>query len=196
MREHVPTSVILEELLAAAPEDGVTLAWLVGSLRERAFGFVMLLLALAGIVPGVAMFVGVLLTIPAIQMMLGREHPIFPRFIAAKRMPTPKITRLVRRLIGPMRRAEKLFHPRWPTPFGATKRGVGLIVLLLAVTILGPLPFSHIIPIFAIVLLSFAYLEEDGVLLCIGFAVAIASLAITLATVWGAIAGADWLDPA
>lgn len=196
MREHVPTSVILEELLAAAPKDGVTLAWLVGSLEERAFGFVLMLMALAGIVPGVAVFVGVLLTIPAIQMMLGRPHPVFPRFIAARRLTTPRIARLIGRLVGPMRRAEKFIHPRWPTPFGATKRAVGAIVLLLAVTILGPLPFSHLIPIFAIMLIAFAYLEGDGILLCAGFAAAIASLAITLATVWGAVAGVDWLDPA
>jgi hypothetical protein len=38
-----------------------------------------------------------------------------------------------------------------------------------------------------IVLLSFAFLEEDGILLGIALAAALTSLAITAATVWGSV---------
>jgi Exopolysaccharide synthesis, ExoD len=44
---------------------------------------------------------------------------------------------------------------------------VGSIILLLAATLLLPLPFSHIIPPLVIMLISFAYLEDEGMLLCI-----------------------------
>jgi hypothetical protein len=50
MKPHVPTSAVLEQLLKEAPPDHVTLAWLTGSLRERSFGLVMLIMALAGLV--------------------------------------------------------------------------------------------------------------------------------------------------
>ena len=43
------------------------------------------------------------------------------------------------------------------------------------------------VPVLVIVLLAFAFLEEDGVLLCIALAAALASLAITAAAVWGAV---------
>jgi hypothetical protein len=36
-------------------------------------------------------------------------------------------------------------------------------------------------------LLAFAYLEEDGILLCIAHVAAMTSLAIAAAAVWGAI---------
>jgi hypothetical protein len=55
----------------------------------------------------------------------------------------------------------------WHTPFEATKRVVGSIIILLAATLLLPLPFSHIIPPLVIMLISFAYLEDEGMLLCI-----------------------------
>jgi hypothetical protein len=61
--------------------------------------------------------------------------------------------------------------------------GLGSIVPLLPVTLLLPLPCSHIIPALVIMLASFAYLEEAGVLLWMSLAAALAPFAITAATV-------------
>ena len=190
----VPTSVVLEELFRDAPPDYVTIAWLIGSLHKRSFGLVMLLIALVGLAPGVSVFIGVLIGFPALQMILGQESPSLPPFIALRRIPTPKIAGLVHRAIPLLKRLETIIHPRWPTPFEATKRGVGLIVLLLAATLIWPFPFSHIIPALVIMLLSFAYLEEDGVLLCISLAAAIISFSITAATVWATVRATGLLE--
>jgi hypothetical protein len=78
---------------------------------------------------------------------------------------------------------EAVIHLRLPTPFEVTKRLIGFIVLLLAATFVSPVPFSQIIPALVIVLISFAYLEEDGVLLCISLVAALVSLSVTAATV-------------
>lgn len=67
---------------------------------------------------------------------------------------------------------EKLVNPRRRTPFEATKRAVGFVILLLGV----------------------AYLEEDSVLLCISLAAAIVSLSITAATVWATVRTAGLVD--
>ena len=191
---HVPTSVVLEELFRDAPPDYVTIAWLIGSLHKRSFGLVMLLIALVGLVPGMSVFIGILLGFPALQMILGQESPSLPRFIALRRIPTPKIARLVHRTIPLLKRLETIIHPRWHTPFEATKRGVGLIILLLAGTLILPFPFSHIIPALVIMLVSFAYLEEDGALLCISLAAALASFSITAATVWATVRATGLLE--
>ena len=191
---RVPTSVVLEELFRDAPPDYVTIAWLIGSLRKRSFGLVMLLIALVGLAPGVSVLIGVLLGFPALQMILGQESPSLPRFISVRRIATPKIAGLVHRAIPLLKRLETIIHPRWPTPFEATKRGVGLIVLLLAATLIWPFPFSHVIPALVIMLLSFAYLEEDGVLLCISLAAAIISFSITAATVWATVRATGLLE--
>lgn len=86
------------------------------------------------------------------------------------------------------------FHPRWGTPFEATKRLVGLIVLLLAASLVSPFPFGHIVPVLALILVSLAYLEEDGALLRISLGAALGSFAITLATVWATIRAPDLLE--
>ncbi|MGA7882240.1 MAG: exopolysaccharide biosynthesis protein [Terrimicrobiaceae bacterium] len=165
MQRHVPTSVILAQLLDEAPRDYVSLAWLIGRFQKRSFGLVMLLLALVGLVPGTGIFIGVLLAFPAAQMLLGRETPTLPRFLATRRIATRHIARLATRTIALFRRMEALIRPRLHTPFQATKRLVGFIVLLLAATLIWPLPLSHIIPALVIMLISFAYLEEDVFLL-------------------------------
>jgi hypothetical protein len=186
MTPRVPTSVVLEELFERAPPD-VTPAWLIANLRERSFGVVLLLMALLGLVPGASGIIGILLAFPALQMMLAREAPVLPRLIVERRLPAAKVRRVGNRIIPLLQHMETVIRPRWPTPFETTKRVVGLVVLLLAATLVWPFPFSHIIPALVIMLLSFAYLEEDGVLLCIALLAALASLSVTAVTVWAAI---------
>lgn len=193
MKARVPTSVVLEELLKDAPPDHVTIAWLMGSLRERSFGVVMLLMALVALVPGASTFIGVLLSVPGFQMILARQNPVLPRFVACRRLPTRRLARLIGRAVPLLRRIERLIRPRWHTPFEATKRVVGLVVLLLGATMLTPLPFAQVLPALVIVMISFAYLEEDGVFLCIALAVALVSLSITAAAVWATVRASDWI---
>lgn len=190
---RVPTSVVLEDLFVRAPHD-VTPAWFIANLRERSFGVVMLLMALLGLVPGASGIVGVLLAFPALQMMLAHKAPVLPRLIVERRLPVTKVRRVGHRILPVLRRLELVIRPRWPTPFEATKRVVGLVVLLLAATLIWPFPFSHIIPALVIMLLSFAYLEEDGVLLCIALLAALVSLSVTGVTVWAAIRTTGWLE--
>jgi hypothetical protein len=190
---HIPTSTVLENLLRKAPADFVTLDWLFGELRERSFGFVMLLMALVALIPGGSTFIGILLIYPAVQMILARPGPTLPRFVAERQVSTARIAAVVARAAAALKRVERFIRPRWRTPFEATKRVVGVVVLALAPTLVWPFPFSHIIPALVIGLLALAYLEEDGVLLCLGLGAAALSLAITGATVWAGIRVADLL---
>ena len=66
-------------------------------------------------------------------------------------------------------------------------RSFGIVMLLLGATLLAPIPFSHVIPALVVMLLAFAFLEEDGVLLYLALAAAVLSLAVTAAAVWGTI---------
>lgn len=187
------TSAVLQQLMIEAPGDTVTIAWLIEALRERSFGLVLLLMGLVALVPGGSTIVGVLLLYPAIQMIAARESPSLPDLIASRRLSTARMTRVSLRAAAMLRWIETFSRPRWQTPFKATKRAVGIIVLLLAPTLVWPFPFSHIIPALVIVLLALAYLEEDGVLLCVALGAAVVSLAITGATVWAGIKVTEWI---
>lgn len=187
---RAPTSVILQSLMRDAPAGEVTFSWIVGHLGERSFGIVMLLVALIGLVPGASTVVGVLLAIPAVQMMLGRAEPLLPGRLARRRLSTARLIRLVQRVVPVLQWLERLVRPRWRDRFALTKRLVGFVILLLSTTLLAPIPFSQVIPILVIMLIAFAFLEEDGLLLGLALVAALGSLAITAAAVWGTVEAA------
>ena len=60
----------------------------------------------------------------------------------------------------------------------------------LRATIIWPFPFGYVVPSLAVMLISFAYLEEDGILLCISMLAALLSLSFTAATVWATVKAA------
>ena len=193
MKVRIPTSALFEGLLRDADAERVTLGWLVGRLGDRSFGLVMLLLALLGAMPGASAIVAPLLAILAVQMMLGHAGPAFPRRVAERSVPTRTLARTLGRAVPVLRAVEGFIHPRWPMPFEATKRAVGLVVLLLGVLLLAPIPLSNVPPALAIALLAIAYLEEDGILLCAALAMSALLLAIAAGAAWQAMSQLGWV---
>ena len=191
--ERAPTSAVLADLLGHQAPEQATLGWLMDRLGDRSFGVVLLLLALLGLLPGVSAVAGVLLTVPACQMVLARRGAVFPRRLAARRFEAERLARVVRRAVPVLRFLERFIRPRWATPFGATKRAVGGVVLLLAASLLAPVPLSNIPPALAIVLIAFAYLEEDGLLLGVALAAALAVLAVAALVAWEAVSATGWV---
>ena len=193
-RVRAPASAVLQGLLDDAPADQFTLAWLLNHLHRRSFGFIILLLALVAMLPGISIVAGLLLLVPALEMIAGHVVPVFPRRIATRPLPTRHLARALRRAIPVLRYLEKAIHPRWHTPLEVTKRVVGVVVLLLTVLLLlAPVPMIQVVPALVIVLISLAYLEEDGVLLSIALLIAVALLGITGVAVWKMVAGAVWI---
>jgi hypothetical protein len=194
-RAYIPTSVVLQQLHDEAPTDHFTLGWLMGSLRKRSFGIIMLLLALVAMAPGVSIVAGVLLMIPAFQMIAGQPAPVFPRRIAARPLPTRHLALLVQRAVPVLRYLETMIHPRWPTPLEATKRLVGTVVVILNTAVVFiPIPLGSVVPALVIALISLAYLEEDGLLLSIALLVAAIVLTVTFVGVWEMVLGARWIS--
>lgn len=186
---------MLQRLHDEAPTDHFTLGWLMGSLRKRSFGIIMLLLAVVAIAPGVSIVAGLLLMIPAFQMIVGRSAPVFPRRIAARPLPTRQLAALVQRAVPVLRYLEKMVHPRWPTPLEATKRLVGTVVVMLNVTVVfTPIPLGSVVPALVIALISLAYLEEDGLLLSIALLAAVIVLTVAFVAAWETVLGAKWIS--
>lgn len=190
---HVLTSQLFQTVLKNAPPDRVTAEWLLRSLGPRSFGMIMLLLGLVAMVPGVSVIAGCLLAGLSFQMMMAREAMIVPPWIAARSLSTRRIGHLIDRTIPAIRALEAFIRPRWHTPFIATKRIVGVVVLMLAGSVFLPIPLSNILPGAMTMLVALAYLEEDGLLLCVGLCASLGSLAITALEAWAAMKGANFL---
>jgi hypothetical protein len=194
-RKRTPSSRVLEELLEQAPADHFTLAWLMSALRRRSFGIIILLLGVLAAAPIGSMVPGLMLAAVAVQMIAGRHDPVFPRFITARQLPTRHLIRLGRRAIPLLQYLENVVHPRWPTVFEAAKRFVGVMILLMAgVVLLTPVPLSNIPPAIVIALIALAYIEEDGLLLCLAYLAACVLIGGASAAVWGTIVGAEMIS--
>ena len=105
---RAPTSTVLRDLLLNAPGEQVTLGWLMGSLGDRSFGIVLLLLGVPASVPGASAIVGVIIMFPACQMILARRGPVFPRFVADRMFPKQRLASILSRTIPPLQYLERL----------------------------------------------------------------------------------------
>jgi hypothetical protein len=190
----IPASDVLQRLHDRAPADHFTLGWLLAGLSKHSFGILLLVLSVIAIAPGASIVAGVLLLIPAFEMIVGRASPTFPRWIVRRPLPAPHLVACVQRAIPVLKYIEKVVHPRWPTPHEPTKRLVGIVVLILSASLVFiPIPLSNIVPAIVIGLIALAYLEEDGVLLLIGLLAAIIVLMVEFAAIWAMVRGAKWI---
>jgi hypothetical protein len=153
--------------------------WVLSTLHQRSFGVVIL-------------FLGVLATAPVGSsvpgIMLTAWQSIFARFITNRWLPTQYLFRLGDRAIPVLRYLERVVHPRWPRAFDVARRFVGIVVLLLTAALL--LTSDSLHPAVLIILIALAYIEEDGLLLCLAFLAAFILIGIASVAVWGTIFGA------
>ncbi len=188
-------SAALRALADEARDDTITLDWLLGRLKRRSFGMIILLLALVGLIPGVCNIAGILLMIAAVQMLLGRASPRFPAAIAARGLPARHFVKLVDRALPVLRRLETMVHPRWPIAMTLLDRFSGVAILLLALVISTiPIPVSNVAPALGIGLLALATLEQDGMLLVGAMALAAVMVLALAFAGWQAWMGAAWIS--
>jgi hypothetical protein len=184
-----PSSWVLQEIIRQAPAEYVTVGWLTS--HRHSFGIVLLCLGLLATTPVGSTLPGLILAVMAAQMIVGRTQPVFPRFLMTRRLPSKQLLWIGGRAIHILRYLEKLIHPRWPRTFEVAQRAVGVMVLLLTVVLLlTPVPLSNVVPAMVISVIALAYIEEDGLLLSVGFLAAIILIGLGSAAVWGTIIGA------
>ncbi|QDW41400.1 exopolysaccharide biosynthesis protein [Bradyrhizobium sp. KBS0727] len=186
----IPVTATLSDLVNNLPGEHFTIEWLLGRLDRRSFGIVLLVMSLVAMVPGISLLIGPLLAIPAFEMILGRSGPSFPRRIAVYPLRSSALTGIVRRALPLLAMLEKIVHPRWPISPGISRRAAGIAILALSGLFLAPLPLIQIVPALLVALIALAYLEQDGLLLCVSLLGSVILLLVTTAAIWGAILGA------
>ena len=175
----------------AAADDGsgetapdAVLGDVVNALDERAFGFMLLLLALPCCLP----FVYVLPQIVALPMLAlagqlaaGRAHPWLPRRLAGRRFSTAMFLSVLDRSARYVAWFEALARPRLLFITGHTgARVVGALLLIPCASILVPLPGTNTAPGIGVAVASLGLIERDGALVLLGLAIGLAWVAILL----------------
>lgn len=192
------TSELLDDLADAFPGDSVSVGELVDRLDARAHGMLLLVLALPMCVPnvpGISTLFGLLMLLPALQLVLGHRRLWTPLRVREWRVDCGALRQTLRVAAPSLRRVEYLIKPRWSrvTRFPVTIV-VGLQTLLMALILILPIPFANWPPGMTVAMTSLALLQRDGALMLLTVPAAIASVAsvgIGLAAINGAF---DWLQ--
>lgn len=163
------TAALLRTALLSTPGERVTVDQVLEPLKRRAFGFLLLLLAIPNFIPvplGIGGVMGVLVVALGLEMLIGLEQPWIPRFLRRRTMSREGLLRFLDRIEPVTRRLEKLCKPRvqrlTQRPFTFIS---GAIMLLIGLLLALPIPFTNYVFGAMLIAFAFALVERDGALL-------------------------------
>jgi len=167
-------SLALEELITTANPAQIKLGELLDTISQEGFGFLLVALSLPSALPisawGYAVPFAVLISLVALQMIMGRSFSILPRRVRNKDVGSKMVTFIQKRGIPFLRRVERLSKPRLEN---LSERRffrflVGIVILVLALVLLIPIPFTNTIFAFAILLIGIGLMNKDGLFILSG----------------------------
>lgn len=166
----------------AAPE--AELGVIVDRLDERAFGLLLLLLALPCTPPFVYLLpqiVSVPMLALAAQMAAGRQSPWFPQALRSRRLNLSEFSRVLDFCEKYVRWLERLARPRLPAVTGRNgARIAGALMIVPSLSILAPFPGTNTVPGIGIAVTALGLIQRDGLLVILGLAIGLCWVAAFL----------------
>jgi hypothetical protein len=166
--------------------EDTTIGTLVDSLGERAFGALMFIFAVPNILPtppGTSAILGLPLVILTYQVMIGRQSLWLPGIVRQRRISRELISSFVSKVTPLMARLERILRPRlgFLASSDVAERVMGLVTFPLALLLFLPIPFGNILPAAAVACVALGLAERDGLAVAVGYALAIATVALMAA---------------
>jgi hypothetical protein len=194
--EHQSVSAVLRRVADSLTNERISIGDMVGAFGERAFGLALILFCLPNCipVPGLGSLFGIPLLVLALQMAIGRPAPWLPASMTSRSLEAATFRRMVDLVEPRLIKVEAVLKPRLTFLFSkVADRLIGVFVALCAISIIIPLPGTNFPPAIAVILISLAVMEEDGLVLLIGLAIGVVGLTYTTILVggliWAAILG-------
>jgi hypothetical protein len=167
--------------IADQVKDRVSIGDLNSRLGDRAFGGLLICLAipnLAPLPPGSSTILAAPLIFAALQLAIGRESIWLPSVLRERSISRQALSHFVSFSVPLLKRAEQLIRPRYG--IFLNDRAIGAICLLLAVVLFLPIPFGNLLPALAVCAFGLSLLHRDGLAALIGVAITIVSLAVVV----------------
>jgi len=186
---HARTTELLTRAIESQKGEKITIGEFLDPLGERAFGFLVLILAIPNFIPvpiGVGGVMGALVIYVGVQMLLGFEHPWLLRSIRRHGMKRARVERFIARLTPLLRWLEHVCRPRLEA---LTRQPVhrisGFLLVVVGVALALPIPFTNYVFGVLLVVYAVALIERDGAALIVAWLASVAA-AIALVTLSGA----------
>jgi hypothetical protein len=167
--------------IADQVKDRVSIGELNSRLGDRAFGGLLICLAipnLAPLPPGSSTLLAAPLIFAALQLAIGRGSIWLPKTLGERSISRQALGHFVSFSVPLIKRAEQLIRPRYSAFLN--DRVIGAICLVLAIVLFLPIPFGNLLPALAICVFGLSLLHRDGLAALIGLAITILSLVIVV----------------
>ena len=143
-------------------------------------------------IPGVSTVFGLLVVLIGVGVMTNRM-PWLPSRLIDKRFPTQKLCPALEQGAKILQRLERYLHPRWGalTRSAAMNRFNGAMIVVAGLLLMAPfglVPFSNTLPAFAILFLAAGMLEQDGLIVLLGYVFILGTIVYFGVLIAGAIA--------
>jgi hypothetical protein len=177
-------SVFLAGLAAdvRAREGSLPFGEVMALFEHRGFGFILLIAGIIGVfaLPPLSTLAGTFQLIFAYQILRNYDYPHLPKMIARKQVSSKLVAMAMEKSLPLFRKFELLLRPRLLTLQTDTAwRMIGVMLVLFAVSVMIPLPFTNFLPSLAILLIGLGQMEKDGVAISIGLVIGIVGLLVT-----------------
>ena len=192
-------SRMLKDACALLPADAAELrvADIITIFHERGFGFLLFVFALPAALPLPGLGINLLIATPLLfltgQQALGRHTVWFPDGIREKTISRARFVSFVESAEPFFRRFEFLIAPRLGfVTQGVFSNFIGLCGIVMASSILVPLPLTNTVPAMGIAGMALGVLMRDGLAVIAGMALGLCWVAMLVFVV--ATLGVDGMD--
>jgi len=172
-------SEIFARTLDANADGVVVLGEVLDKAGDRGYGFLLILLAIPAFIPilppGTSGVLGALMSIVALQMLVGLKQPWFPKRWRNKVLSPKVVQALQTRGVAMLRKIERVSHPRGRrfTRNGVILRLSALVVIALALVLSSPMPFMNTLPALGVLLIGVGLANHDLYFLSAGWGIGI-----------------------
>ena len=192
-------------MLASQESERLTVGDIIAVLRDRAFALLVVLLGLPNCLPmppPIPLVCGLVLLVIAIQIVAGMTAPWLPRRLLDQSIARETVAKAVTRAVPLLRRLERWSRPRLSVFDGALgMRGMGVLILALALALIVAPPFFGQIPLgLAVSLIGLGLVERDGFVVLIGLVIGGIGVGISIGFVYtlfaSVMSAVAWLSQA
>lgn len=193
------TSQLLRAFAENLAAERVTLAEIDAGLGDRGLGVLMAVFAVPNIFPSTVPFGNVLTGVPvillAVHLMLGWRQLVLPDFLARRSIAAQTLKSFAPKLAAVLARVEPLLRPRLTAISSpAAERVIGVIALVLSILSALPIPFGHMVPALALMVIGLGLIEHDGAAILLGAVLGLAGAVLFGLVVFGLAHGLTHFD--
>jgi len=184
-------SDILKEVADTNNNDSnkVTLFDIKTALHERGFGILIIIFSLPlsvpiPVPPGYTTILSIPLILFSLQLLFGFDSPWMPSWLERRSFQRSTLALVVEKTSPVLEKIEKFMKPRLSFIFyGPGEKILAFMMLLCAIIIALPLPFTHFLPAIGTTLISLSIMSKDGFLSILGVLVSLCALLLTLVVI-------------